>query len=89
MRSKNELADAHCQTVTIRNNWMQVNEDLEKEHKKELQKKDRKIKQLENQLLKTERILDSCPSICWICANGMTALLMLMNPMRIGTRKRK
>ena len=55
---KNGLADAHCQIVTTRNNWMQVNEDLEKEHKKELQKKDRKIKELENRVLNAERMLD-------------------------------
>ena len=55
---KNELADAHCQTVTARKNWMQVFEDVEKEHKKELQKKDRKIKELEKRALNAERMLD-------------------------------
>jgi len=55
---KNELADAHSQTVTVRKNWMQVFEDMEKEHKKELQKKDRKIKELEKRALNAERMLD-------------------------------
>ena len=57
-RLKSELADAHCQTVTMRNNWMQVFEDMEKEHAKELKKKDHKIKALEERALNAERMLD-------------------------------
>ena len=56
---KYELADAHCQTVTMRENWMQVFEDMDKEHKKELQKKDSKIKELEKRALNAEKELDS------------------------------
>lgn len=36
---KYELAGAHRQTITARKNWMQVFEDMEDEHKKELQKR--------------------------------------------------
>lgn len=38
---KEELADAHRETVTVRNNWMQVFEDMEKEHRTELEKERR------------------------------------------------
>ena len=55
---KYELADSHSQTVTVRKNWMQVFEDMEKDHEKELQKKDRKIKELEKRALNAERMLD-------------------------------
>ena len=55
---KLELADAHCQIVTMRNNWMQVFEDMEKEHAKQLNKKDKEIKTLEKRLLNAERMLD-------------------------------
>lgn len=56
---KCELSDAHLQTVTVRKNWMEVIEDMEKEHARELQKKDCKIKALEERVLKTEITLDS------------------------------
>jgi hypothetical protein len=56
---KCELADAHRQTVTVRKNWMQVMEDMEKEHVSELQEKDRKIKALEERALKAESMLNS------------------------------
>ena len=56
---KQELADAHIQTITVRKNWMQVFEDMENEHKKELQKKDSKIKKLEKRALNAEIMLDS------------------------------
>ncbi len=56
---KSELADAHCATVTMRNNWMQVFEDISNEHEKELRGKDRIIKSLEDQILKTQQKLDT------------------------------
>lgn len=58
-RLKAQLADAHCQIVTVRRNWSQVFDDIEKEYTKELQKKDRKIKELEEKALKAERQLDN------------------------------
>lgn len=38
---KKELADARKETVTVRNNWMQVFEDMEKEHRTELEREQR------------------------------------------------
>lgn len=57
-RLKIELADANCRIVTVRQNWSQVFDDLEKECAKELQKKDLKIKELEERALKAEMQLD-------------------------------
>ena len=55
---KSELAQAHSQIVTARKNWMQVLEDMENEHVKQLQKKDNKIDKLEKRVFKTEGMLD-------------------------------
>lgn len=57
-RLKSDLASAHRETVTVRTNWMQVFEDISKEHEKALDEKDRKIKVLEERLLATQRQLD-------------------------------
>lgn len=59
IKLKHELADAHCQIVTARKNWMQVMEDMEIEHEKELKEKDRKIKKLEERAFKAEGLLNS------------------------------
>ncbi|MCC7573531.1 MAG: transposase [Candidatus Methanofastidiosum sp.] len=56
---KSDLAGAYRETVTMRTNWMQVFEDISKEHEKELCEKDRKIKALEDRLLATQRQLDA------------------------------
>jgi hypothetical protein len=56
---KSELTQAHCLTIGMRNKWMQTNEDLVKEHVKELSQKDRKIEELEKQLLNTQIALDA------------------------------
>jgi hypothetical protein len=37
---KNELADSNARFVTMRENWWQVSDDIEKAHAKELEKKD-------------------------------------------------
>ncbi len=55
---KKELAGAYRGTVTMRMNWMQVYEDLSKEHDKALCQKDRRIKDLEERLLATQQQLD-------------------------------
>lgn len=55
---KHELTAAHCQTVTVRKNWLQVIEDLEKEHAGKLRKKEREIKEMEERALKAERQAD-------------------------------
>ena len=57
-RLKRELADSHCETVTVRNNWLGVIEDLEAEHAKALKKKEREIKALEERALRAERHVD-------------------------------
>ncbi len=58
VKLKSELGAARRETVTIRKNWMQIFEDISKEHKKELREKDRKIKALEDKLLSTQQQLD-------------------------------
>ena len=55
---KRELAEVRCQVTEVRNMWMQVNEDLVKEHAEELSRKERKIDTLEKQLLNTQIMLD-------------------------------
>jgi len=56
---KTKLADANAHTVTVGSNWMQVIADMEKEHKKELTKKDRVLKELEERALRAERERDA------------------------------
>ena len=56
---KYELAQANAQAVTVRENWQQVIEDLQKEHGKELRIKDGEIKALEKKLLETQKMLDA------------------------------
>lgn len=55
---KLELANAHKETVTVRNNWLQVNEDLQDEHAKAIRDKERTHKVLEKRTLKAERRVD-------------------------------
>ena len=57
-RLRSELADARAQLVTMRNSWMQVFDDVEKEHVKAIKKKDRTIKDLEERALRGERQRD-------------------------------
>jgi len=56
---KDELADARRQTVTVRTIWDGTVEDLEKEHAKAIQKKDREIEALKKKLLETQVMLDA------------------------------
>ena len=53
-----ELADANARTVTVRENWLGVIADMEKEHAKELKAKDGRIKTLWDRLLEAERQRD-------------------------------
>jgi hypothetical protein len=57
-RLKCELGDANCRTVSARKNYQQVIEDMEDEYKKELAKKDREIKAMEERALRAERQRD-------------------------------
>jgi len=52
-----ELAEERYRTITVRENWSEVFDDLKKEHEKDLQNKDREIKLLKKQHLNTEYIL--------------------------------
>ena len=54
---KQELAEARRETITVRENWWEVSEDVAKEHKKELQKKEREIEKLIKRNLELERQL--------------------------------
>ena len=53
-----ELSVTRAQMVTNREHWFEVTEDLEKEHKKALTKKDREIAALKKRLLDVERQRD-------------------------------
>lgn len=55
---KLDLANAHRETVTARKNWMQVFDDISKEHEKELSENNRLIKNLRDQLFATQGLLD-------------------------------
>jgi hypothetical protein len=55
---KLEIANARAETVTVRNNWMQVIDDLQTEHAKEMRMKERIIKALEERALRAEKCVD-------------------------------
>ena len=55
---KNEIASANTALVTMRDNWMQAFEDLEKEHAKEMANKDCELEKVKERALKAERRLD-------------------------------
>lgn len=59
-----ELADAHSTTVSVRNQWFEVMEDLIKEHEKEIAKKDRIIKALRAENNKIFRQMDAALDKC-------------------------
>lgn len=53
-----ELARAHHEIITVRNQWFAVYEDLEKEHAKELNSAEKRHVHMERRALKAERRLD-------------------------------
>ena len=55
---KAELAAANSQIITVRKNWSEIFDDLEKEHAKALTKKDREIETAEKRALNAERQRD-------------------------------
>jgi len=55
---KLELAKANSASITIRDNWMQTLEDLDKGHSREMRAKDRRINELFERALKAERRVD-------------------------------
>lgn len=52
---KKELARSHAETVTVRNQWMEVFEDLEKEHRKALAKEQRKNARMKKRMLMAQK----------------------------------
>jgi len=55
---RTELADANARIVTVRENWLGVIADMDKEHAKELKAKDGRIKTLGDRLFEVERQRD-------------------------------
>lgn len=55
---KLEIADARCETITVRKNWLQVIDDLQAEHAKEFQREGRVKKALEERALRAEKRVD-------------------------------
>lgn len=53
-----EIARAHAETVTVRNHWLEVTEDLDKEFQKKLIKAENKLKKMEKRALNAERQRD-------------------------------
>lgn len=53
-----ELSRSHSETISVRNQWFAVFEDMEKEHARELQALRKEKEQLKQKLLKTERQRD-------------------------------
>lgn len=57
-RLRLELAAARAETVTVRNHWFQVFEDIQAEHAKEMHRQERIMKNLEERTLKAKRRAD-------------------------------
>ena len=57
-KAKVELASANARNVTMRENWLQVFADMEKEHAQALMEKDREINKMEERALNAERQRD-------------------------------
>lgn len=55
---KLEIANARRETVTVRNNWLQVIDDIKAEHAKEMRREERIIKVLEERALRAENRVD-------------------------------
>jgi len=51
---QSELADAHARLVTMRHNWSQVFDDVEKEHAKELKQKEQEIEKWKERAFRAE-----------------------------------
>ena len=55
---KKELGRSHAETVTMRDRWMEVFEDLEKEHRKAMSKEQKKTARMEQRMLAAEKSED-------------------------------
>jgi hypothetical protein len=82
-----ELADANARTVTVRENWLGVIADMEKEHVKELKAKDSRIKVLGDRLLEVERHRDEAKGKLLIKTQEMYAALTELEEERGRNRK--
>jgi len=58
-----ELASARTETVTVRNKWMEIFEDLQVEHSKAINNIERTNKVLENRAFKAERRVDELKDV--------------------------
>lgn len=56
---KNEIARAHAETVTVRKNWSEVVDDLDREHCREMRLKEAEIQSLHQRVLEVERQRDN------------------------------
>lgn len=52
---KKELARSHAETISVRNQWMEVFEDLEKEHQKALREEQRKTARMEKRMIAAQK----------------------------------
>lgn len=56
---RNEIARAHAETVTVRKNWSEVVDDLDREHCREMRLKEAEIQRLHQRVLEVERQRDN------------------------------
>ena len=56
---KDEIARAHAETVTVRKNWSEVVDDLDREHCREMRLKEAEIQRLHQRVLEVERQRDN------------------------------
>lgn len=60
---KHELSKAHAETVSVRNVWSDIMDDLDKEHNCEMYKKERQITELKCRVLEVERQRDQAKDL--------------------------
>lgn len=53
-----EVERAHAETVTVRNHWIEVTDDLDKEYRKKLSKTEKALEKMEKRALNAERQRD-------------------------------
>ena len=63
-RLKQELAQAHQETISVREKWMETVDDLDREYNKELRRKDRQIATLKKENLEMARQRDEALDKC-------------------------
>ena len=62
---KRELSKAHAETISVRNVWSDIMDDLDKEHSCEMQRKERQIKELKCRILEVERQRDRAKDLLY------------------------